>query len=200
MVFENKDVAKLYVDELSINLKNKKINLSVKLDENVEIEKNVIYENEPMEKNTMIQKPRLMSTTFFNWKELTTSIIQGIAITAGTLSIYHYGILHNLIEIQIRTMVFIVLIAANVTLTLVNRSFYNSVLTTLKYKNNLVGLIISITIAMTGLLLYVPMLSSFFQFEPLSLSMLLVSIGAGFISVIWYEVVKYIKRLKNKLS
>jgi Ca2+-transporting ATPase len=97
-------------------------------------------------------------------------------------------------------MVFIVLIAANVTLTLVNRSFYNSVLTTLKYKNNLVGLIISITIAMTGLLLYVPMLSSFFQFEPLSLSMLLVSIGAGFISVIWYEVVKYIKRLKNKLS
>jgi Ca2+-transporting ATPase len=160
----------------------------------------IIYENEPMEKNTMIQKPRLMSTTFFNWKELTTSIIQGIAITAGTLSIYHYGILHNLIEIQIRTMVFIVLIAANVTLTLVNRSFYNSVLTTLKYKNNLVGLIISITIAMTGLLLYVPMLSSFFQFEPLSLSMLLVSIGAGFISVIWYEVVKYIKRLKNKLS
>ena len=160
----------------------------------------IIYENEPMEKNTMIQKPRLMSTTFFNWKELTTSIIQGIAITAGTLSIYHYGILHSLIEIQIRTMVFIVLIAANVTLTLVNRSFYNSVLTTLKYKNNLVGLIISITIAMTGLLLYMPMLSSFFQFEPLSLSMLLVSIGAGFISVIWYEVVKYIKRLKNKLS
>jgi len=38
----------------------------------------IIYENEPMEKNLMMQKPRPLTTNFFNLKELTTSIIQGL--------------------------------------------------------------------------------------------------------------------------
>jgi Ca2+-transporting ATPase len=48
----------------------------------------IIYENEPIEKNTMKLKPRPLSDTFFNWKELTTSILQGLAITVGTLGTY----------------------------------------------------------------------------------------------------------------
>ncbi len=34
----------------------------------------IIYENEPMEDNLMLQKPRPLGTTFFNLKEITTSI------------------------------------------------------------------------------------------------------------------------------
>ncbi|MBC7866473.1 MAG: HAD-IC family P-type ATPase, partial [Gloeobacteraceae cyanobacterium ES-bin-316] len=52
----------------------------------------IIYENEPMEKNTMQQKPRPFSTTFFNLKELATSILQGLIITAGTLTCYQYAV------------------------------------------------------------------------------------------------------------
>jgi Ca2+-transporting ATPase len=52
----------------------------------------IIYENEPIEKNTMTQKPRPFSNTFFNIKELTTSIIQGLMITTGTLLTYQYAI------------------------------------------------------------------------------------------------------------
>lgn len=37
----------------------------------------IIYENEPMEKNSMIQKPRPFTATFFNFRELATSIVQG---------------------------------------------------------------------------------------------------------------------------
>src|SRR4029078_9725706 len=48
----------------------------------------IIYENEPIEKNTMLKMPRPFTTTFFKLKELMTSIIQGLAITAGTLIIY----------------------------------------------------------------------------------------------------------------
>ena len=36
----------------------------------------VVYENEPMEKNTMQRKPRKLTETFLNWKELSSSIIQ----------------------------------------------------------------------------------------------------------------------------
>jgi len=91
-------------------------------------------------------------------------------------------------------------IAADIFLTLVNRSFYYSILTTIQYKNNLVGLIILITILVTGLLLYVPVLAGFFKFAPLKLTELLICIGIGFISVIWYEVVKFVKRQKNEIE
>lgn len=156
----------------------------------------IIYENEPMEKNTMIQRPRPLSTTFFNWKELTTSILQGLTIAVGALLAYQYSVQQGFTESQTRTMTFAVLIAANIFLTLVNRSFYYSILTTIQYKNNLVGLIILITIFITGLLFYVPVLADFFKFAPLKLNELLTCIGIGFISVIWYEVVKFTKRQK----
>lgn len=160
----------------------------------------IIYENEPMEKNTMFQKPRPFTTTFLNFKQLTTSIIQGLIITIGTLLTYQYSINNNYSESLTRTMVFTVLIVANIFLTLVNRSFYYSILTTLKYKNNLVLLIISITVIIVGLLIYVPPLTTFFKFEQLNLTQLLICIGIGFLSVIWYEIVKFIKRIVNKTT
>jgi len=155
----------------------------------------IIYENEPMEKNTMIQKPRPMSNTFFNWKELTTSMIQGLLITAGTLLAYQYAVRQGYNEAVTRTMVFTVLIAANIFLTLINRSFYYSVLTTLHYKNNLVLLIIAVTITITALLIYVKPLAIFFEFEALTTAQMLSSIGIGFVFVIWYEAVKWRKRV-----
>jgi len=156
----------------------------------------IIYENEPMEKNTMLQKPRPFTTMFFNWKELTTSIIQGLMITAGALIAYQYAIHQGYSESLTRTMVFTVLISSNIFLTLVNRSFYYSVITTLKYKNDLVLLIISITIALTGLLLFVKPFAEFFKFESLKLSQLSISIVIGFLVVIWYEVIKWKKRIE----
>lgn len=154
----------------------------------------IIYENEPIEKNTMLQKPRPFSSTFFNWKELITSIIQGLAITAGTLMIYQYSVHHGFNEAVTRTMVFTTLLSANIFLTLVNRSFYYSVITTLKYKNNLVHLIIAVTVGITGILLYLKPLTGFFGFESINSVQLSISIIAGFLSVIWYEVVKLQKR------
>lgn len=154
----------------------------------------IIYENEPMEKNTMLLPPRPMSTTFFSWHELATSVIQGLAITAGTLSIYLYSVNKGLNEAHTRTLVFVVLISANIFLTLVNRSFYYSLLTTIRYKNNLVPLIIGITIVITGALLYIPALAGFFKFVPLSITELALGSAVGFVVVIWYEIVKWIKR------
>lgn len=154
----------------------------------------IIYENEPMEKNTMSQKPRPFTNTFFNGKELGISIIQGLMISLGTLILYQYAVNQGFNEAITRTMLFTLLITANIFLTLVNRSFYYSILTTLQYKNNLVLLIISITVVILGLLLYIKPLTEFFQFEHLTLFQLGISVGIGFLSVIWYEAVKFWKR------
>lgn len=159
----------------------------------------IIFENEPMEKNLMIKKPRPFSTTFFNYKELTTSVIQGIIITVGALTAYQYSVSSGFSENTTRTMVFMVLIVANIFLTLVNRSFYYSIFTTLKYKNNLVPIIISLTITLSLTLLYVPVLTRFFEFERLTIPQLGPTIVIGAISVLWYEIVKVIKRKKKNI-
>lgn len=154
----------------------------------------IIYENEPMEKNTMSQPPRPFTSTFFSWKELSTSIFQGLLITIGTLFVYQYSVQNAYNEPLTRTMVFTTLITANVFLTLVNRSFYYSILTTMKYKNNLVVWVIGITIAITGLLIYVRPLTVFFEFESLNFAQFGISVGVGFVSVIWIELVKWRNR------
>ena len=155
----------------------------------------IIYENEPMEQNLMNQKPRLASATFFNWRELSVSILQGVIITVGIMFIYQYSIQQGYTESSTRTMVFLTLITANIFLTLVNRSFYYSIITTLRYKNNLIGLVIILTILLTASLLFIPAFARFFEFEEMSLAQLGISMLVGMSSVIWYEIVKLFKRV-----
>ncbi|WP_298220964.1 cation-translocating P-type ATPase [Flavobacterium sp.] len=154
----------------------------------------IIYENEPMESNLMLQKPRPLTTTFFNWKEITISIIQGLVITLGLLFVYQYCIAENCTEAQTRTIVFLTLIVANIVLTLENRSFYYSIITTIRYKNNLVPLIIGITVLITSLLLFVPVFSKFFAFDAISGAQLGVSILVGSVAVLWIEIYKLVRR------
>lgn len=158
----------------------------------------IIYENEPIEQNTMQQKPKALTTTFFNWNELSLSIVQGLVITAGTLSVYQYAVVQGYNESLTRTLVFTVLIAANVFLTLINRSFYYSMLTTLRYRNNLVPFIILITVSCVGLILFIHPLTKFFEFETPTLSQLGLCTAIGFVSVSWFELVKLVKRLKHR--
>jgi len=155
----------------------------------------IIFENEPIEKNIMHQKPRIITTSFFNWKELSTSIIQGIFITIGALLVYQYAANQEFSESHARTMVFLTIVTANVFLTLENRSFYYDMLTTLKYKNNLILIIIGVTVGITTLLLSVKPFMIFFGFSPLSFLQLLISFLTGFVSVVWFEVVKWRKRI-----
>ncbi len=157
----------------------------------------IIYENEPMEHNLMLQKPRPLSNTFFEWREIAISIIQGLAITLGLLAVYQYGVSGDYSENKIRTIVFLTLIASNIFLTLANRSFYYSVFTTIRYKNNLVPLIIGITVFITILLLFIPAFSAFFRFDTVTFREIGLSVLVGFVSVMWIEIFKFFRRTRS---
>jgi Ca2+-transporting ATPase len=154
----------------------------------------IIYEGEPIEKNTMSAPPKPLTTTFFNWKELSTSILQGLIITFGVLFVYQYALYLRFDEQITRTMTFTTLIVANIFLTLINRSFYYSIRTTLKYKNPMVLGIILSTIVLTAVILYLPPVTSFFSFEQLNVFQLGICVLVGFVSIIWFEIVKWRKR------
>jgi Ca2+-transporting ATPase len=154
----------------------------------------IIYENEPIEKNLMIQPPRPASSTFFSLKELMLSIVQGLAITAGLIVVYWKAATGGNTEEAATTMVFTTLIAANITLTLVNRSFFYSIIETFHYRNRLIPLIIATTILIVLLVFLISPLRNFFGFQVLSFNEFSYCIFTGCVSVLWFEGYKFYKR------
>ncbi|GAA4434883.1 HAD-IC family P-type ATPase [Ravibacter arvi] len=158
----------------------------------------IVYENEPMEKNTMQQPPRVMTDTFLNLRELTVSIIQGVMITAGVLFTYQWSVQNGGNEEKTRAMVFTTLITANIFLSLVNRSFFYSVFDSFKNRNRLFPLIIGLTLVLLFAILYVGPFARFFHVTGLSPRELGISLLVGGVSVLWFELYKFFKRTRKK--
>ncbi|MGN6495606.1 MAG: cation-translocating P-type ATPase [Agriterribacter sp.] len=154
----------------------------------------IVYENEPMEKNTMLQKPRKMTDTFLNRKELGISIVQGLIITIGVLFSYQLMVQRGANEVQTRAMVFTTLIFANILLSLTNRSFYYSLFESFKNRNILLVAITTVTLVLLFAILYFPSLSGFFKVTGLSFTELAMAGTVAGVSVLWFEVYKLLKR------
>ncbi len=154
----------------------------------------IVYENEPMEKNTMSQKPRPITETFLTWRELTLSIIQGLIIAAGVLFVYQLTSRNGGDEELTRTMVFTTLIFANILLSLANRSFFYSMFESFKNKNLLLLVITALTLLILGMMLYVLPVSNFFKLTSLTVNELLTALSVAILSVMWFEIYKLIKR------
>ncbi len=153
----------------------------------------IIFENEPIESNSMLKTPRKMSTTFFSFQELALSIFQGLAITSGCLGIGYFFMMNNHNEAEVRTIIYSTLIFSNLFLTLVNRSFYYSILTTIQYKNKLIPIILLISLIVLFLSIYLPPIRNLFEFVELPITDLILCFGIAFVSVIWVEIYKFVK-------
>lgn len=81
----------------------------------------------------MKMRPRVFGKTFFRMRELVVSVIQGLVIAAGLLFTYTFAVNHAADLPYTTSMIFISLMTANINLTLTNRSFTQSLLTTLQY-------------------------------------------------------------------
>ena len=153
----------------------------------------IIYENEPMEPGTMQRPPRKMGSTFLSLRQLGISIVQGLAITAACLGIGYWSMQQGHEDALTRTMIFITLLFCNIFLTLVNRSFTHTIFTTIRYKNNLLPLIIGITLVFIAGLLYWAPLQELFQLQSLNLRLLAYSVATAFVATFWLELVKGVR-------
>jgi Ca2+-transporting ATPase len=157
----------------------------------------IVYENEPAEKNSMQNSPRPISSSFLSLKELGISIVQGIGITIGILFVYQWTVENGGDEQLTRTMVFTTLVFSNVILSLVNRSFYYSVFTSLQNKNNMMVIANSLTLLFLALIVYISPIARFFDVLPLQLYQIIICLGVSGVSVLWIEIWKWNKRKNN---
>lgn len=156
----------------------------------------IVYENEPIERDAMLRPPRPQTYSFLSWQEMSISIVQGLVISAGILFVYQYAVRQGGSEDHTRTMVFVTLILANIFLTLVNRSFYESFLSGLRHKNILMRTIIMLTLLLLAAMLAIRGVRDFFQMEILTGKSLLLCLATAIITVFWFEIYKWMKRQK----
>ena len=157
----------------------------------------IIYENEPMEPDTMFKKPLKTGATFLSLKQLTISIVQGLMITAGCLFLGFYYMKAGSNDETIRTIIFISLLFSNIFLTLINRSFVYSIFKTIFYKNNLVPIILITSLLLMFVLLYVPSMRTLFGLTQLNFNQIFLCFSVAMISTVWIELYKWIKRIYN---
>ncbi|MEY3249225.1 MAG: hypothetical protein RL742_1268 [Bacteroidota bacterium] len=127
----------------------------------------IAYENEPAEPDTLKRPPRAQQSNLFAWHELSLSVFQGLAITAGALAMYYYAVKQGHDEAGTRSMVFLTLMLSNIFLTLVNRSFGLSLFQTLRIPNRALWTIIGFTAILSLAIFSIPTLGALFRVAPI---------------------------------
>lgn len=152
----------------------------------------IVFENEPMEADTLQRPPRAASS-FLQLRELGSSLVRGLAITAGVLGVAAYAQSAGYSETLTRTLTFATLLLANVLLTPVSRSRRHTLLTTLRYHNALLPLMLGLTLLLLALCLTIPALQQLFQLQPLTGRQLALCSAIALASTGWFEVYKALR-------
>jgi Ca2+-transporting ATPase len=150
----------------------------------------IFFENEPVEKSVLMEKPRKITSNLFSFSELSVSILQGLMITAGILGIYYFGINMGYTENGVRTLAFNTLIISNILLTLTNRSFQYTIVKTISYKNDLLKWVLLASVAFILIFNFVFPIRQLFQLSYLNSVELVSCTLVAIISVGWFEIYK----------
>ncbi|MDR0318422.1 MAG: cation-translocating P-type ATPase [Nitrososphaerota archaeon] len=160
----------------------------------------IILERQPAETNIMKRQPRNPKESLLNAKTLAKCLMQGITIFAASFGLYYYTLTQNPVNAYVaRSMGLAVIIIANILLVQVNNSNTDNIFTSIKRLSKDKVMWTANILIITGLfaMLYSP-LNSFLKLAPLSIAQLLSVLSIAAASILWYEIVKIIKkRLKE---
>jgi P-type Ca2+ transporter type 2C len=150
----------------------------------------IAFEAEPEETGIMKKPPRKPTDRLFNKKLLLFSIFQGMASLIVVFAIYEYVLGEGRGELEARSLAFATLVFSNLGLILTNRSWTKPIYATITTWNaSLVGVIAG-SLVLLSLVLYVPFLQSLFHFHTLHTDDIALCIAGGFISILWFELMK----------
>lgn len=153
----------------------------------------IIYENEPTVKEELKRPISASHQNLLSKSQLWVTILQGLVITAGCILAGFFAKQKGLDEMGIRTYIFSALVLSNIFLTLVNRSFKETILITIRRRNKFIPLIISISILLLLSILFTPVLNELFSVYPLDLSDFYPLLIIAIVFTLWIEPFKYFR-------
>ncbi len=138
----------------------------------------VAFENEPEEKDVMTRPPRPTNARIFDKSILWLGVKQGIALLAWVVLVYWAAHLYGFDTEQARTLTFTAMIAGDIWLILVNRSWSRSFIASLGQKNSILWSVLAVTVAVLLAGIFIPPIQALFHFGAVGLVDTLIAIGA----------------------
>jgi P-type Ca2+ transporter type 2C len=154
----------------------------------------VVFESEPESPGIMRRPPRDPQQPMFSGQLIALSLLQGVSVLASVLAVLLLSLSLGRSEPVVRALTFTTLVFANLGLIFVNRSQSRQILATLRSHNAAFWWVIAGALLLLALVLFVPFLRDLFGFSRLSPLDLAVCLGAGIISILWFEAFKLLRR------
>jgi P-type Ca2+ transporter type 2C len=157
----------------------------------------IVFESEKEEADVMKRLPRKPDEGLFTRRTLALSLLQGAVVLAVVLLVYLSALAEGFSDPQVRTLTFTTIVVANLGLIFTNRSWSGTILSTLRIPNKALWWVFTGTLACLTLVISVPALQSLFMFESVPAPVVLLSAGAGLVSIAWFEFYKYVMYNRN---
>lgn len=154
----------------------------------------IVLERQPAEFDIMERKPRDPKSKLVNSTILFKSIFQGLVIFIASFGTYFTMLDGNSDNIPLaRSMGLVIIIISSLFLVQVNSSDHDFFFKSIRRlaKDKIMWAVNIITIVGIFLILYTP-INTFLKLASLSISQLLMTILIASVSVVWYEIVKFI--------
>jgi Ca2+-transporting ATPase len=156
-----------------------------------------VFEGEAEEADIMDRPPRGVDEPIFSRRMISVSVVQGAVVLLAVLGVYLWAVLSDFGANDVRALAFTALVAGNLALIFVNRSWTHTILGGFMTKNKALWWVTGGTVGMLALLFALPGARDLFQFEVLQPLHMLIAIAAGVASVMWFEVYKVVQRKRH---
>jgi len=157
-----------------------------------------VFESVPEEKGIMDRPPRHLREPLFKRRTLLVSFLQGFSVLVVVFVVFALALAQKKGEAEARTIAFAALVFANIFLILTNLSWSKGLIKTLGSKNRALWWVLSLTLVSLAAVLYLPFLRELFHFAYLPFDFLLMAMAAGFVSLFWFEGLKFFSRSSLK--
>jgi len=153
----------------------------------------LIFEAEQAEADVMTRPPRRHDERLFSRETLGIALLQGLSMLAVCLGVFLLARKGHPPEAA-RALAFATLVIAFLVVILVDRSWTRSAVSMLRVPNPALRWVLFGASGFLALALLAPFAQRLFRFAPLHAPDLFLSLGAGFLCVLWFEIVKRVRR------
>ncbi len=150
----------------------------------------VVFEVEPEDPGVMMRPPRDPKAPLYGRHLIGLGVLQGAVVLAILLAVFVVALRQGRGEAEARSLAFATLVVANLALIFVNRSWRRSFVQSLRSPNKALWWVIGGGLVLLFVVLEVPVLRDLFRFSTLHADDVALTIGAGLVSVAWFEIIK----------
>ncbi|HEU5249979.1 MAG TPA: cation-translocating P-type ATPase, partial [Thermoanaerobaculia bacterium] len=157
----------------------------------------LVFEAEPEEEDVMERPPRRPEEPLFSKRIVGLALLQGAAVLAIVLLVFTVALRRGQGAEDARALAFTTLIVSNLALILANRSWTRTIIQSLRTRNAALFWVLGGAAGFLALLLSVPTFRELFGFSKLHLDDLALCLGAGLLSIAWFEGFKLLRARKS---